>query len=103
MMSEESKELLQVGIELMKRLGSEETVLPNSRYTNQWRNEVGVVSKQLKDSLASQSLPAYSHLRGQRGGSGTLSTLFLFLRPELDVTNRNNSRDTVINSHSIVT
>ena len=49
MMSEESKELLQVGIELMKRLEREETVLPTSRYTNQWRNEVGVVSKQLKE------------------------------------------------------
>ena len=29
-------------------------------------------------SLASQTLPAYSHLGGWRGGSGTLSTLFLF-------------------------
>ena len=45
MMSEESKELLQVGIELMKRLEREETVLPTSRYTNQWRNEVGDLVK----------------------------------------------------------
>ena len=49
MMSEESKELLQVVINLMKRLEREKTVLPSSGSTNQWINEVGVVSKQLKE------------------------------------------------------
>ena len=44
----------------MERLEREETVLPSSRYTNQWRNGVGVVSKQLKE--AALFLPFLSFL-----------------------------------------
>ena len=51
MMSEESKELLQVGIEIMKCLEREEVVRTTSHRTNQWRNEVGIVSKQLREGV----------------------------------------------------
>ena len=48
MMSEESKELFQVAIKVKKRLDKEENLPPFFRCTNQWRNEVGVVSKQVR-------------------------------------------------------
>ena len=40
-------------------------------------------------SFTSQTFPTYGHLGGQQEGSGTLSSLLLFSRPEVDVTNRN--------------
>ena len=48
---EESRDLSQVAIRFMKRLEKEETVLPFCRCTDQWRNEVGVVSKQLNKGV----------------------------------------------------
>ena len=55
-MSEESRELSQVAIRFMKQ---EDTVLPFFRCTNQWSNEVGVVSKQLKEGALCLPFLAY--------------------------------------------
>ena len=59
MVCEESRELSQVAIRFMKRLEKEETVLPFCRCTDQWRNEVGVVSKQLKEGVLFLPFLAY--------------------------------------------
>ena len=59
MVSEESRELSQVAIRFMKHLEKEETILPFFRCTNQWRNEVGVVSKQLKEGALCLPFLAY--------------------------------------------
>lgn len=44
----ESRELSQVATRFMKRLHRRETVLPINHHKNQWRHEVSMISKQLR-------------------------------------------------------
>ena len=71
----------------MKRLEKEETVLPFFRCTNQWRNEVGVVSKQLKEGALCLPFLAYlleNKLKTYRIAG--LGSTIIFATPDILIT-----------------